>query len=162
MRPVSSIPWEKHRRFTEKLVKQLSRDYGMNAMDLVESWNRQLAGWANFYQYTDHTAMIYGKVDSTVFWKLGYWLARKYKRGLRTLMRDFVRSPEKGKAKIWVLQGQNSRGFYGELALRRLITSRKRWFTWRNPAENPNILHSEKHRAIEFYYDEVVFALSNT
>jgi group II intron reverse transcriptase/maturase len=162
MRPVSSIPWDKYRRFTEKLVKQLSGNYGMNTMDFVESLNRQLAGWANFYQYTDHTAAIYGKVDRAVFWKLGYWLARKYRRGLRTLMRDYVRSPGEGKAKIWVLQGQNSRGFYGELVLRRLITSRKGWFIWRNPTENPYILRSEKHRIIESYYDEVAFALSNT
>lgn len=125
MRPVSSIPWEKYRRFTEKLVKQLSGNYSMNRMDLVESLNRQLEGWAIFYQYTDYTATIFSKVDRTVFWKLGYWLARKYKRGFRSLMREYVRSPEKGKAKIWLLQGQNSRGLYGELALRRLITSRK-------------------------------------
>lgn len=162
MRPVSSIPWEKYRRFTEKLVKQLSGDYSMNPMDLVESLNRQLAGWANFYQYTDYTASIYSKVDRTVFWKLAYWLARKYKRSFRSLMRDHVRSPEKGKAKIWVLQGQNSRGFYGELALRRLVTSRKGWFTWRNPAENPYILRPEKRRTTESYYSEVAFALSNT
>ncbi|WP_074730165.1 group II intron reverse transcriptase/maturase [Paenibacillus naphthalenovorans] len=162
MRPVSSIPWDKYRRFTEKLVKQLSGNYGMNTMDLVEGLNRQLAGWANFYQYTDHTAAIYGKVDRVVFWKLGYWLARKYKRGFRQLMKDHVRSPSKGKAKIWVLQGQNSRGFYGELALRRLITSRKGWFTWKNPPGNPYILRSEKRRIIESYYDEVAFALSNT
>ena len=162
MRPVSIIPWEKYRRFTEKLVKQLSRDYGMNTMDLVESLNRQLAGWANFYQYTDHTATIFSKVDRTVFWKFGYWLARKYKRGFRTLMQDHVRSPDRGKAKSWVLQGQNSRGFYGELSLRRLITSRKGRFTWRNPAENPYILRSENRRTIESYYNEVAFALSIT
>jgi group II intron reverse transcriptase/maturase len=162
MRPISSIPWEKYRRFTEKLVKQLSGDYSMSPMDLIESLNRQLAGWANFYQYTDHTATIYGKVDRTVFWKLGYWLARKYKRGFRSLMRDHVRSPAKGKTKVWVLQGQNSRGFYGELALRRLITSRKAWFTWRNPAENPYIRLIEKSRTLESRYDDVAFALSNT
>jgi RNA-directed DNA polymerase len=162
MRPVSSIPWEKYRRFAEKLVKQLSGDYSMNPMDLIESLNRQLTGWANFYRYTDHTATIYSKVDRTVFWKLGYWLARKYKCSLRTLMRDYVRSPEKGKAKVWILQGQNSRGFYGALALKRLISSRKGWFMWRNPAENPYIMRSEKHRSIESYYNEVAFALSNT
>lgn len=77
-------------------------------------------------------------------------------------MRDYVRSPGKGKAKIWILQGQNSRGFYGEVALRRLISSRKGRFIWRNPAENPYILRSEKQRTIESYYDEVAFALSNT
>lgn len=162
MRPVTTIPWEKHRRFAEKLVKQLSGDYGMNKMDLIERLNRQIAGWANFYQYTDYTATIFSKIDRKVFWKLGYWLARKYRRGFRSLMQSYVRSPEKGKAKIWVLQGRNSRGFYGELALRRLITSRKGQFTWRNPTENPYILRSEKHRTIESYYDEVAFALSNT
>ncbi len=162
MRPVTTIPWEKHRRFTEKVVKQLSGNYGANAVDIIESLNRQIAGWANFYQYTDHTATIFSKVDRTVFWKLGYWLARKYKRGFRLLMRDYVRSPNKGKAKTWVLQGQNSRGFYGEVALRRLITSRKGRFIWRNPAENPYILRTDKHRTIESYYDEVAFALSNT
>lgn len=134
----------------------------MNTMDLVEKINRQLAGWANFYQYTDHTATIFSKVDRTVFWKIGYWLARKYKRGFRSLMQHYVRVPEKGKAKTWVLRGRNSKGFYGELALRRLITSRKSWFTWRNPSENPYILRSDKHRAMQSYYDEVAFAMSNT
>ena len=44
-----------------------------------------------------------------------------------------VRSPGVGRAKTWVLKGQNSRGFYGELALGRLATgcfrrwTRKRW-----------------------------------
>lgn len=135
MRPVTTIPWGKYRRFTEKLVKQLSGNYGANAVDVIESLNRQIAGWANFYQYTDYTAAIFNKVDRTVFWKLGYWLARKYKQGFRTLMCDYVRSPGKGKAKIWGIQGQNSCGFYGEVALRRLVTSRKGRFTWRNPTQ---------------------------
>jgi RNA-directed DNA polymerase len=77
-------------------------------------------------------------------------------------MRDYVRSPEKGKAKTWVVQGVNNRGFYGALALRRLITSRKGRFTWRNPAENPYILHEENRRPLESRYDDVAFALSNT
>jgi len=114
-RVVSSIPWEKYRRFAEKLIIQLSSNYGRNTMELVESLNRQLAGWANFYQYTDHTATIFSKVDRTVFWKLGYWIARKYRRGFRYLMRKYVRSPAQGKAKIWVLIGRNGHGQYGEL-----------------------------------------------
>jgi len=71
-------------------------------MDMIESLNRQLAGWAAFYQYTDYTATVFRKVDRTVFWKLGYWLARKYQRGFRSLMRDHVRSPGEGRAKTWV------------------------------------------------------------
>jgi len=63
-----------------------------------------------FYQYTDYTATVFRKVDRTVFWKLGYWLARKYRRSFTSLMRDLVRSPGAGRARTWVLKGQNSRG----------------------------------------------------
>src|SRR3546814_7805260 len=82
----------------------------------MESLNRQLAGWAAFYQYTDYTAIMFRKVDRIVFWKFGYWLARKYRRGFTSLMRKYVREPEPGRAKTWVLEGQNSRGWYGARA----------------------------------------------
>lgn len=161
MRPVTTIPWDKYRRFAEKLVKQLSGNYSVNRMDLMESLNRQLAGWAAFYQYTDYTATLFSKLDRTVFWKLGYWLARKYRCGFRSLMRDNIFATEPGRAKTWVLEGRNSRGWYGAIALRRLITSRKGRFTWRTPAENPYILREEKRRTIESHYAEVAFAASN-
>jgi RNA-directed DNA polymerase len=162
MRPVSTIPWDKYRRFSEKLVKQLSGNYSMNMMDLVESLNRQISGWANFYQYTDYTATLFSKLDRTIFWKFGYWMARKYSSGFSKLMRDHVRSPMNGKAKTWVMKGQNSRGFYGELPLRRLITSRKSKFTWRKPAVNPYILQEENRRTMKSKFADVAFALSNT
>jgi RNA-directed DNA polymerase len=162
MRPVTTIPWEKYRGFTERLVKQLSGNYSMNRMDLLESLNRQLAGWAAFYKYTDYTATMFRKVDRTVFWKLGYWLARKYQRGFRALMRDHVRSPEAGRAKTWMLKGQNSRGFYGEIPLWRLVTSRKGRFTWRTPSENPYILREEIRKTIKSRHADVTFAMSNT
>ena len=162
MRPVSTIPWEKYRRFAEKLIKQLSGDYGANRMDLVESLNRQLAGWANFYQYTDFTATMFSKLDRTVFWKFGYWLAHKYRRGFPSLMREHVREPEPGQAKTWVVEGRNSRGWYGAIALRRLITSRKGQFKWRTPKENPYIACGEARRTIESRYDEIAFAMSST
>ncbi len=103
-RPVTTIPWEKYRGFAERLVKQLSGNYGMNRMDLMESLNWQIAGWAAFYQYTDCTATMFGKLDRTVFWKFGYWLACRYRRGFRSLMRDHIRAPEPGQATTWVLQ----------------------------------------------------------
>jgi len=162
MRPVSMIPWEKYRRFAEKLVKQLSGDYSKNRMDMMEHLNRQLGGWAAFYQYTDHTATMFSKLDRTVFWKFGYWLARKYRCGFRSLMRDYIDAPEPGQAKTWVLEGQNSRGWYGAIALRRLITSRKGHFTWRTPSENPYILREEIRHTIESRYADVAFAMSNT
>ena len=63
MRPVTTIPWKKYRGFAERLVKQLSGNYGMNRMDLMERLNRQIAGWAAFYQYTDFTATMFSKLD---------------------------------------------------------------------------------------------------
>ena len=45
MRPVTTIPWEKYQSFTDRLVKELSGNYSVNRMDLVESLNRKLAGW---------------------------------------------------------------------------------------------------------------------
>nr|WP_255399280.1 reverse transcriptase domain-containing protein [Pollutimonas nitritireducens] len=161
MRPVTTIPWEKYRCLAERLVKQLSGNYSMNRMDLMESLNRQIAGWAAFYQYTDYTATMFAKLDRTVLWKFGYWLARKYRRGFAALMRDLVRRPEAGQAKTWVLRGRNSRGWYGAVALRRLVNSRKARFTWRNPAGNPFILCDEKRSTIESRYADVAFALSN-
>ena len=57
---------------------------------------------------------------------------------------------------------KNSRGWYGEVALRRLITSRKGRFTWRTPSENPYILRDDTRRIIESRYADVTFAMSNT
>lgn len=162
MRPVSTIPWDKYRRFAEKIVKQLSGKYSVDRMDMMEYLNLQIAGWANFYQYTDFTATMFGKLDRTIFWKFGYWLARKYRRGFRSLMQDYVRAPKVGQAKTWVLKGKNSRGWYGELALRRFITSHKGQFRWRTPSQNPYILCDENRRTTTSRYDEVAFALSDT
>ena len=77
-------------------------------------------------------------------------------------MREHVRVPESGRAKTWVLKGQNSRGWYGELALRRLVTSHKGQFRWRNPEENPYLIHDEQRTLFESRYADVAFALSNT
>nr|WP_260400623.1 reverse transcriptase [Paraburkholderia bannensis] len=104
---------------------------------------------------------MFRKLDRAVFWKFGYWLARRYRRGFRSLMREYIRAPEPGQTKTWVLQGQNSRGWYGTVALRRLVTSRKGQFRWRTPSENPYILRDEKRSTIESRYADVAFALSN-
>ena len=41
MRRVTTIPWQKYRGFTEKLVKELSGNYSANRMDLLERLNRK-------------------------------------------------------------------------------------------------------------------------
>ena len=132
---LSSAARRADRRLTQsrRVCPALSLDASNNqrkslkkcAIERIESLNRKLTGWAHFYQYTDYTATLFSRVDRVVFWKLGYWLARRYRRGMPSLMRESIRSPEPGRAKTWVLKGQNSRGWYGEVALKRLVTSRK-------------------------------------
>jgi RNA-directed DNA polymerase len=61
-----------------------------------------------------------------------------------------------------VLEGRNSRGWYGTIALRRLVTSRKGQFKWRTPSENPYIRRGEPRRTVESSYADVAFAMSNT
>jgi len=162
MRPVTSIPWAKYRGFAQKLVKELSSNYSVNKIDMVERLNRKLAGWANFYQFTDYTATVFGRLDRVIFWKLGHWLACKYRTSLKALCRDWVRAPEEGRAKTWVLQGLNGRGIRSGVALRRLVTSRKGQFRWRTPQGNPYLWRDENRSTFESRYADIAFALSNT
>ena len=76
-------------------------------------------------------------------------------------MRRCVRASEPRRAKTWLLEGQNSRGWYGAVALWRLITSRKGQFRWRSPSENPYILRDEIRSTIESRYADVAFAMGN-
>src|SRR5205814_10480197 len=46
MRPVTTIPWAKYRGLARNLVYQLSGNYSVNKIDMVERLNRILAGWA--------------------------------------------------------------------------------------------------------------------
>lgn len=66
---------------------------------MVDRLNRQLAGWAAFYKFTDFTARCFRRIDTVVFWKLAHWLARKYRSRIKPLMRSWYRAPEAGKAK---------------------------------------------------------------
>lgn len=161
LRPVTTIPWEKYQGLARKLAKVLSSNYSVNKIDLVESLNRTLSGWANFYKYTDYTAAMFSKLDHLIFWKLSHWLARKYRTSIKSLMREQVRSPEAGKAKTWLPQGRDSRGMYRKVALRRLVTSPKGQFRWRNPHGNPFIAN-ENRSIFESRYADVALAMSNT
>ena len=125
MRPVSTIPRDKFRNFAARLVKELSGNYSANKIDLVESLNRRIAGWANFYQFTDYTAIMYGKLDSIIFWKLAHWLARKYRTSIKKLMCKLFRRPAEGQAKTWLLFGSSGNGNLCGIALRRLVGSPK-------------------------------------
>ncbi|HYW91700.1 MAG TPA: group II intron reverse transcriptase/maturase [Gammaproteobacteria bacterium] len=161
MRPVTSIPKTKERALAHKLAAQLSGHYEVNKIDMVETLNRQLAGWANFYQYTDYTAMTYRHLDRVVFWKLAHWLARKYKVPIKSLMRQSVKRPEPEQAKTWVLWGRSGNGNLCGIALRRLVSSRKQQFHWRTPAGNPHLAEYRDRRALTSGYRDVALALSH-
>jgi group II intron reverse transcriptase/maturase len=161
MRTVTTIPMDKFRNFANKLVKELSGNHSVNKIDMVESLNRQLAGWANFYQFTDYTAVMYGKLDRIIFWKLAHWLARKYRVSIKSLMRQWIRYPADGKAKIWQLFGRSGSGNLCGVTLRRLVTSRKCQFRWRNPETNPYITRTEERNTVTSRYRDVAMALSH-
>jgi len=162
MRTVTTIPKDKFKNFAQKLVKELSGNYSVNKIDMVESLNRKLAGWANFYQFTNYTAVMYGKMDRVIFWKLAHWLARKYRTSVKSLMRLWVRRPEEGKAKTWQLYGRSGNGNLCGIALRRLVTSRKMQFRWRNPEANPYIARMEERNTVTSRYYDVAMAMSHT
>lgn len=162
MRIVTTIPRDKFRNFAHKLVKELSGNYSVNKIDMVESLNRKIAGWANFYQFTDYTGVMYGKLDRLIFWKLAHWLARKYRTSIKSLMRYWVRRPDDKEAKTWLLFGRSSNGNLCGVGLRRLVTSRKMQFRWRNPEINPYILRAEKRKTVNSRYHDVAMAMSHT
>ncbi len=161
MRAVTTLPRDKFQNFANKLVKELSGNYSVNKIDMVEILNRKLAGWANFYQFTDYTAVMYGKLDRIIFWKLAHWLARKYRTSIKSLMRQWIRRPADGKAKTWQLFGRSGKGNLCGITLRRLVTSRKAQFRWRNPEINPYITREEERNTVTSRYRDVAMALSH-
>jgi group II intron reverse transcriptase/maturase len=161
MRTVTTIPRDKFRNFAHKLVKELSGNYSVNKIDRVESLNRKLAGWANFYRFTDYTAVMYGKLDRIIFWKLAHWLARKYRTSIKSLMRQWVRRPAEDKARIWQLFGRSGKGNLCGVTLCRLVTSRKAQFRWRNPEINPYIPRDEERNTVTSRYHDVAMAMSH-
>lgn len=161
MRSVTTIPRDKFRNFAARLVKELSGNYSANKIDVVESLNRPLAGWANFYQFIDYTATMYRKLDHIVFWKLAHWLARKYRTSIKKLMRRQFRSPTEGQAKTWLLFGRSGNGNLCGIALRRLVSSPKRRFKWRNPAINPYIIRTDHRKTVTSRYNDIAMAMSH-
>ena len=159
MRPVTTIPKDKFRNFAARLVKELSGNYSVNKIDMVESLNRRLAGWSNFYQFTDYTATMYRKLDHIVFWKLAHWLARKYRCSIKKLMRRLFKRPAEGQTKTWMLFGRSANGNLCGVALRLLVGSPKRQFRWRNPEINPYMLKDQKRSTVTSRYQDVAMAM---
>lgn len=162
MRPVTTIPKSKYSSFGNKIAELLSGNYSENKIDLINSLNRKIAGWTNFYQYTDYTSKVYGKLDRIIFWKLAHWLGTKYKTSIKQLAAKGFRKPKAGNAKTWVIDGFNGRGHYERTVLRRLVTSRKSQFKWRNPASNPYCKDTGKRSTVTSRYKEIAMAFSHS
>jgi RNA-directed DNA polymerase len=126
---------------------------------MIATLNRQLAGWAAFYKFTDHTAHTFRHIDNIVFWKMAHWLGRKYRTRIKPLLRDWYRAPETGQAKTWLAFGRHERGNPVNEALRRLVTSPKARFLWRSPDRNPYILRDEARSTVTSGYREVAMAM---
>ncbi|MDV6228334.1 group II intron maturase-specific domain-containing protein [Nitratireductor aquimarinus] len=70
------------------MTETLSGNHDIGKVDMVDRLNRQLAGWAAFYKFTDFTVRTFRRIDHVVFWKLAHWLARKYRSRIKPLMRS--------------------------------------------------------------------------
>ena len=69
MSVVTTIPKEKAKTFARRLVGALSGNHEGAVVDMIDSLNRQLVGWATFYKSTDFTARTFRHIDHVVFWK---------------------------------------------------------------------------------------------
>jgi RNA-directed DNA polymerase len=58
---------------------------------MVDRLNRQMAGWAAFYKFTDFTARVFRHIDHVVFWKMAHWLAQKYRSTITAARRTDCR-----------------------------------------------------------------------
>lgn len=162
MRPVTTIPKNKYRHFSNEMTKLLSGNYSENKIDFINRLNYKILGWTNFYQYTDYTAYVYSKLDRIVFWKLAHWLGKKYKTSIKRCAAKSIRRPRAGQAKTWMAEGLNKHGNFERIYLKRCVSSRKSQFRWRNPETNPYIQRKEERNTVTSHYKEVVMALSHS
>lgn len=159
MSVVTTIPKEKAKTFARRLVEVLSGNHEVAVVGMIDGLNRQLAGWAGFYKFTDFTARTFRHIDHVVFWKMAHWLARKYRSRIKPLMRKWYRVPETGRSKTWLIYGRSNQGHAVGKALRRLVTSQKMQFRWRNPERNPYIFRDELRSTVTSRYHDVAMAL---
>lgn len=160
MRITSTIPRKKSKDFAHNIAKTLSSGYGDNKIGVVKSLNKRLMGWKNFYQFIDQKAKVFNHIDSVAFWKLAYWLGRKYKRRMKPIMRLYFKRPTKEMAKTLVLAGRNERGIWETVHLKRLLGNGSKRFCWKIPKENP-YMRREKRNTITSRYQDVAMALTS-
>jgi RNA-directed DNA polymerase len=159
MAAVTTIPKEKVKAFTRKLVETLSGNHSVDKIEMIDGLNRQLAGWAAFYKFTDFTGYIFRRIDNVVFWKMAHWLGRKHRSRIKPLMRKWYKAPAVGQAKSWLIRERGEHGEFVEKKLRRLVSSPKAQFRWRNPERNPYIFRDEPRNTVTSRYSDVAMAM---
>jgi RNA-directed DNA polymerase len=90
---------------------------------------------------------------------MAHWLAQKYRSTIKSLMRKWYLALETGMAKTWIVYGINERGSRVGKELRRLVSSPKAQFRWRNPETNPYIVRTETRNTITSRYHDVAMAM---
>lgn len=153
LRVVTGIPRDKARNFAASVTKMLSSDYCDSKIDKVEKLNQKLKGWADFYQFIDFKAKVFSYIDRVVFWKLAYWLARKYRSRIKPLLRQWCKRPAEGQAKTWILFGKSNSGHRCGIVLTRLVGRPKKLFRWRLPDGNPYLRTDERNTFTSRYPD---------
>jgi RNA-directed DNA polymerase len=124
---------------------------------MLKKLNYKIIGWSNFFQFTDYTAKVYSKLDRIIFWKFAHWLGTKYKTSIKNLMKQSVHKI--GNAKTWQLSGMDGKGRYHiGISLRRLVSSKKARFKWRNPV-NP-YMPEEEENSYHATYNQIAMAMS--
>jgi group II intron reverse transcriptase/maturase len=160
MRTVSQIPREKFQKFAAKIIMELSNNYDVDKLKMVERLNRKIRGWSNFYQFTDFTAVMFCKMDRIIFWKLGYWLSRKYRTNLKEVIKRWVKYPKDRNAKTWIVYGKGHNGNGCGATLHRMLGAGKKQFRWKTPSENPYLAKVDPNKIFESRYSEVATAMS--
>lgn len=103
MRPVTGIPRGNAKRVAAKITQLLSSNYDVSATTMIERVNRIVKGWSLFYRHTHYSARIFAKLDTIVFWKLGHWLARKYRTRVNLLLRKWYRRSSVRGVNTWIV-----------------------------------------------------------
>ena len=103
MRPVTGIPRENANRVAARITQLLSGNYTVPATEMIEKINQIIRGWSAFYRHTSYSAHVMGRLDTIVFWKLGHWLARKYRTRVNKLMRKWYRRSLTSGARTWIV-----------------------------------------------------------
>lgn len=160
MRAVTQIPKKKFQTFAGKMVAELSGNYDVDKLKMIEDLNRKIRGWANFYQFTDFSAVMFCKMDRIIFWKLGYWLARKYRVNLKEVIKRWVKYPKDKKAKTWTVYGKGNSGRGCGATLHRMLGAGKKQFRWKTPVGNPYLAQVDPAKIFESRYREVATAMS--